>query len=78
MDAAHIVATNLAREIITALDTWTPEHDAAAYGSSYSTTQDVQTLQFLRTCCLVNRQWCSLARPLLYRCLRVGEWNPLR
>jgi len=57
-----------------ALDGWTPESYIINSGRSSTTTSKCSAiLRFLARCCLVNREWLSIAQRLLYRAIVHGE-----
>lgn len=63
-------------EIIKAgLDDWTPEDYIRQCGSTpyRASVHDLEALSFLSSCCLVSKEWLSLARPLLYASWRIGQ-----
>lgn len=63
-------------EIIKAgLEDWTPEDYIRRCGSTpyRASVHDVEALSFLSSCCLVSKEWLSLARPLLYASWRIGQ-----
>lgn len=59
--------------IAAALGDWSPEDYVQSTAGVTPARNDLDALQFLGRCCLVSKEWCSLARPWMYRAMQIGE-----